>query len=206
MPEKRLIGLLIGATLLMSSCGQPNTQATSPGVIAEAEAAETGISVQDLLGGTRPLPIKAFYASTVTSFGYGGSLDNARAAWANKSTAAGNISKVTSTDSRTDIYSVASDASVSDFGQTRGYLNGVLDQSTNGNWDHSEVILNDYQIKSYNNGLSVAQNSYRTTMHELGHTFKLAHTSQAAVMNIYPTYYSALQPFDVSELRRSWGN
>jgi hypothetical protein len=188
-------------TALIVSCGQSqiNNQVQNPD--------SSNLQPQEITGGSRTIPVRAFYDSTVSTYGYTGSYDNARTKWSNISSRVGSISKVAAKDATADIYKVFADANNTNLGETRGYVNGVLDNSGVGNWSYASIAINNEQVKNGGNGYTAAELIRFTALHELGHSLKLndSTTTTNSVMG-FKIAYETLQPFDISELRRKWGN
>lgn len=123
---------------------------------------------------------KAWYDSSVASYGYTGKFDWARSKWAGVSSKV-SIGYQSTNDSTTDEYYVGTSSTAGLLGLTSPYVrhwygNSYQDPDT-GNWDYCVVSLYDNNLDAA--GLKTDTNIKNTATHEVGHSIGLAHTTSS---------------------------
>lgn len=151
----------------------------------------------------------AYYDASVASYGYTDHYDQAREWWSYVSSKV-YIGKTTSTSNYPDKYYAGVTEDPDLLGLTinykKGFLGRIVTAGFNDDWLYSTVAIYDNNIQSV--GLDRDQ-IMTLTSHELGHTVKLAHTTDSGVVSVMFAYFFDCYPtptgYDEGELRTKWG-
>ncbi|MBN7774463.1 hypothetical protein [Clostridium aminobutyricum] len=159
-------------------------------------------------GGRSSAVYKAYFDSSVSSYGYSPHYMAGMSNWNNISSKV-SLSITTSTSDYPDKYYIGNTATNGLWGQTAIYKKNLLGQivtaQTTDTWVYSTIVLYDNQMKAYNMNAAEVKS---TATHEVGHTLSLAHTTasvesvmrEGAIQFIGPTTY------DITQLKAKWGN
>lgn len=145
----------------------------------------------------------AYYASSVSSYGYTSHYDAGRAYWNSHSQV--NIAKTTSTTGRPDIYYIGNSSVSGLLGQIVPYTSTGSQASVSSYWDYTTVFMYDNQMRA-SSKYSASTVKYNAA-HEIGHTIKMAHVpiphNSVMVQGFYniPSY---LTSFDSGEVTAKW--
>lgn len=145
----------------------------------------------------------AYYASSVSNYGYTSYYDAGRAYWNKHSKV--NILRTTSTSGRPDIYYISNTSVTELFGQIIPYNSSGTQVSTSSYWDYTTVFMYDNQLR-VSSKYSASTVKYNAA-HEIGHTIKMAHVAAAynsvMVQGLY-NIPSSLTSYDSSQVSAKW--
>ncbi len=215
MRKSRLLFFIAVVTLGLVTCNQ-NPVIETTDIPTPIPTEDPGIQTRNTYTGTRIGGITgaryaAFYDTTAINAGYVGTFDMARASWNNISSKVV-IDRSTTYVEANDIYSVSSLDRGAIAGETRFFIrntSGVFIQSDqNIDHHHCQVVVYNGSINSlWIDPTSRAVWTPIIATHEVGHSLKLDHNTQAPGYSVMRPDGNAngVQTYDRNELIRKWG-
>lgn len=184
MKNVRFVSILAISSLL-SACGS-NNLIDEP--ISEVSQSSDKLHTLNYWQGVRTTAtgsnIAAYYNSSVANYGYTGAFDAARTAWSGISSKV-NIAKSTTFVNTNDTYIVDGAADPDAYGRvfpyksngSGGFITATVDES----WHHANLAIYNGSIAQDYPGLDSEKR--QTVLHEVGHTIKMAHTTETTASN-----------------------
>lgn len=159
----------------------------------------------DYLGGGRKdnASPRAYYHSSVTSYGYVSHYDAGRAYW--NSHLQVNITKTPYTTSRPDIYYIGNSSVSGLLGQIIPYNSAGSQVGATSYWDYTTVFMYDNQMRAQSTFNS--KYTHYNAAHEIGHTIKMAHVSSpynSVMVSGWRAIPGYLTTYDSGQVSAKW--